>query len=577
MNFRIQILRAILIVLLFLPITAISPHGYGITSVKKWADDRKSAFSFTFDDGSMTQYTYAIPVLDSFKFKGTFFPVSSFLTDDLPANYPWGTWKQFRTMALEGHEIGSHTVTHPDLTKLTTGNILTPGTLLYELYRSQKTIEQKITNQKCITIAYPDLAYNTNVVNKTSFYYQSARSGGNFPIDSSLTGSGLYTIGAYEELFTTPRNSTLDDLDELQDFETYEQSSITDGKWGMLEAHEVVPFSQLANLLDEGSWYPMTTEWLASLCQWLKQKSDRNLVWVETMGNITRYMREREEFKYSIIWQTTTQILINATDNLSNTIYNYPLTVDITVPPDWKAVIGIQGSRKETVITFIAGANTYVRMHVIPDGGILILNKTDPVLQPPLPIELTSFTAAIINKSIHLNWKTATEINNNRFDIERMIEDKSWQNIGSLPGAGNSNSPKTYSFIDNSPLSKGKYCYRLKQTDNDGHYKYSSIIEVEVTFAPSYYSLEQNYPNPFNPSTRIKYSIPFESNVSLIIFNSLGEAVKELTNEMQVAGTYEVNFNRSGLSSGVYFYSIEAISRDGSQSFRETKKMILMK
>jgi hypothetical protein len=240
-------------------------------------------------------------------------------------------------------------------------------------------------------------------------------------------------------------------------------------------------------------------------------------------------------------------------------------------------VIGVQGSRKETVITFIAGANTYVRMHVIPDGGILILNKTDPVLQPPLPIELTSFTAAIINKGIHLNWKTATEINNNRFDIERMIEDKSWQNIGSLPGAGNSNSPKTYSFIDNSPLSKGKYCYRLKQTDNDGHYKYSSIIEVEVTFAPSHYSLEQNYPNPFNPSTRIKYSIPFESNVSLIIFNSLGEAVKELTNEMQVAGTYEVNFNRSGLSSGVYFYSIEAISRDGSQSFRETKKMILMK
>jgi hypothetical protein len=89
--------------------------------------------------------------------------------------------------------------------------------------------------------------------------------------------------------------------------------------------------------------------------------------------------------------------------------------------------------------------------------------------------------------------------------------------------------------------------------------------------------LEQNYPNPFNPSTRIKYSIPFESNVRVTVFNALGEAVRELTNEMQGAGTYEVSFNSLGISSGVYFYSILANSRDGKQSFREAKKMLLMK
>jgi hypothetical protein len=89
--------------------------------------------------------------------------------------------------------------------------------------------------------------------------------------------------------------------------------------------------------------------------------------------------------------------------------------------------------------------------------------------------------------------------------------------------------------------------------------------------------LEQNYPNPFNPSTRIKYSIPFESNVRVIIFNALGKAVRELTNEKLVAGTYDLSFNGSGLSSGVYFYSIEANSTDGKQSFRVTKKMVLLK
>jgi hypothetical protein len=196
---------------------------------------------------------------------------------------------------------------------------------------------------------------------------------------------------------------------------------------------------------------------------------------------------------------------------------------------------------------------------------------------PILPVELTSFTAAVINKGVHLNWKTATEINNNSFDIERMTGNNAWKNIGSLPGAGNSNSPKAYSFIDNSPLSKGKYSYRLKQIDNDGDYKYSNTVEVGIKLVPVVYSLEQNYPNPFNPSTRIKYSIPFESNVRVTVFNALGEAVRELTNELQGAGTYEVSFNSLGISSGVYFYSIMANSRDGKQSFRETKKMLLLK
>jgi peptidoglycan/xylan/chitin deacetylase (PgdA/CDA1 family) len=575
MNFRVKVSTAALILLFYLAFSGLSfAVEYGQVSVKKWADDRKSAFSFTFDDASMSQYTYAAPILDSFKFKGSFFIITSALTDSLPGYWIYGTWDQFRTISLEGHEIGSHSVTHPALSTIPTGDTLTAGTLLYELYQSKKIIEEKISNQKCITLAYPFVDYNTDVMDATAQFYESARGSSSFPNDPYLTGSAFYALYAYEELFNLPRNSTADDLDELQDFETYEDSSITDGEWGMLEGHEVYPFSQIPDILQQRPGdYPISTEWLTSLCQWLKQKSDSNQVWVETMGNITRYMKEREQFQYNITVQTTTQIQISATDNLNDQIYNYPLTVDISVPSTWEWAIIIQGSRTDTIKTLIAGDSAYVRTYVIPDGGILILNKTDP----PMPVELTSFTAAVINKDVHLNWKTSTEINNNRFDVERMMENKPWEGIGSLPGAGNSNSPKAYSFIDNSSLSKGKYSYRLKQIDNDGHYKYSSNVEVEITFAPSSYSLDQNYPNPFNPSTRIKYSIPFESNVKVIVFNALGEVVKELTNEMKGAGTYEVSFISQGISSGVYFYSIVANSTDGKQSFRETKKMLLLK
>src|ERR1035437_45773 len=364
MNFRAKVSTAVLILILHFPVLAFSPSGgYGQISIKKWADDKKSAFTFTFDDGFISQYNNVKPILDSFGFRGTFFIISGSMTDDLPGIWRYGTWNQFRSMALEGHEIGSHTVNHPDLTTLSTGNISTPGTLLYELYQSKKTIEQKISNQKCITIAYPYNAHNTNVNNKTAQFYESARGGSNIPMDSSLTGSGFYTIGAKEEQFNTPRNSTQDDLDELQDFETYEQSSITDGKWGMLMAHDVVPFSQLTDSLQQISWNSISTEWLTSLCQWVKQKSDRNLVWVETMGNIVRYMKEREQFQYTVIALTDTTIQINVTDSgLDNQIYNYPLTVDITVPPDWQWVMVSQGSRTNVINTYITpGSSTYVR------------------------------------------------------------------------------------------------------------------------------------------------------------------------------------------------------------------------
>src|ERR1035437_7164455 len=94
---------------------------------------------------------------------------------------------------------------------------------------------------------------------------------------------------------------------------------------------------------------------------------------------------------------------------------------------------------------------------------------------------------------------------------------------------------------------------------------------------PSEFQLSQNYPNPFNPSTVIRYSLPYTSKVVLKIYNSLGQEVMTLKNEINTAGIYEVQFKSSNLSSGVYFYQLNAESVDGNQSFTSTKKMILMK
>lgn len=88
---------------------------------------------------------------------------------------------------------------------------------------------------------------------------------------------------------------------------------------------------------------------------------------------------------------------------------------------------------------------------------------------------------------------------------------------------------------------------------------------------PSSFALEQNFPNPFNPSTEIRFSIPTASNVSLNVFNMIGQHVASLVNEFKQAGNYSLKFNAGNLTSGMYFYRLQ------SASFSETKKLILLK
>jgi hypothetical protein len=96
-------------------------------------------------------------------------------------------------------------------------------------------------------------------------------------------------------------------------------------------------------------------------------------------------------------------------------------------------------------------------------------------------------------------------------------------------------------------------------------------VEDQINEIPSQFILEQNYPNPFNPSTIISFSIPASEFVTLKVYDILGREIATLVNEEKPAGSYEVNFDASALSSGIYFYTLKA------GKFTETKKLILMK
>ncbi len=209
-----------------------------------------------------------------------------------------------------------------------------------------------------------------------------------------------------------------------------------------------------------------------------------------------------------------------------------------------------------------------------PDGGYQILPRSIDDFPPAntVPVELTSFSADINGSSVVLNWKTATETNNDRFEIQRKSAGE-FVTVGNIKGQGTSTQPHEYSFTDQN-LTAGEYYYRLKQVDFNGSASYSKEVDVHV--APNNFSLEQNYPNPFNPSTVINFNLSVDSKVTLNVYNVLGQKVAQLLNNTVKAGSHQVNFKASNLSSGVYFYQLDAKGING-QSFSSVKKMILTK
>jgi hypothetical protein len=204
-------------------------------------------------------------------------------------------------------------------------------------------------------------------------------------------------------------------------------------------------------------------------------------------------------------------------------------------------------------------------------------------VESTIPVELISFTANVIENRVRLEWSTATETNNQGFEIQRSKEGVEYFTAAFVNGNGTTTERQNYSYADWN-LNDGKYFYRLKQVDYDGSYEYSEVVQVELAALNSYL-LEQNYPNPFNPATTIGFGIQNKSNVKITVLNVIGEEVAVILNEEKEPGYHQVVFNadnlpdgKAGLPSGVYFYRIKATPSGGQAGdFVQTKKMVLLK
>lgn len=255
----------------------------------------------------------------------------------------------------------------------------------------------------------------------------------------------------------------------------------------------------------------------------------------------------------------------------SATVSPTPATGTITVDfPGGNIINSFPGSiqlRVQTSGNVTLGAYTVTVQGNGPNGTPV--HRRNISLDVVVPVELTSFTANVNNQDVVLNWSTATETNNQGFQVERKTGNLDFIAIGFVDGSGTTTETKNYLYVDKKLL-PGVYSYRLKQIDFDGTAEYSDIVQVDIS-SPIDYVLSQNYPNPFNPSTTIDYAIPTEGNVAIKVYDVLGNEVTTLVDEFKQAGKHSIEFDASQLSSGVYYYKMT------SAGFSETKKLMLMK
>jgi hypothetical protein len=166
----------------------------------------------------------------------------------------------------------------------------------------------------------------------------------------------------------------------------------------------------------------------------------------------------------------------------------------------------------------------------------------------PLPVELSSFEAKCDKKEVLLKWTTATEINNDYFEVERILENGTTSSIAKIKGAGNSNKSLNYQIIDRYPNDGTNY-YRLKQTDMDGKYKYSETISLNCNNESK--QLSKVYPNPGHHELFIETADPNYIKQGFKIYDSKCQLIKEGIIDQKV------NIQTTNFSSGIYLILLE--------------------
>ena len=312
----------------------VSPYEIGT-----WRGFRSAAISYTFDDGCSNQFAVAIPMFDKKGFKLTLFIVTG--------NSLFPGWSKLQNAAIKGHEIASHTVTHANLGQLSDSQ------QTIELKNSRDAINANISGQKCVTMAYPFCVPGKNSI--VSQYYIAARtcSGQLAPATpANFMSISSFGCGSQGAVRTT------------QDFNDKANEAAAAKSWCVFLIHGID---------NDGGYSPVSTATLQGSVDYMSANGDK--FWVETFGNVARYILERNAASVKETATGDDSITLQVTDNLDDAIFNYPITLRRPLPANWPAADVSQNNKPVNVQIVDVASKKYVMFDVVPDGGNVIISK----------------------------------------------------------------------------------------------------------------------------------------------------------------------------------------------------------
>lgn len=333
--------------------------------VARWYGNAESAFALTFDDGFKAHYDYTYPLLEKYNIHGTFYVNSNNLVSkhEKQAIGRYGFKEDFLEMSKAGHEIGSHSLTHPNMTAIGQEK------LCRELEEDKKNIES-FTATRCFTHAYPYCIHNEAVDSVMLMHFIAGRYCGGLA-NPAIGNDGKCSL-INSDLLTWKYPRSLDK--EKESFlELKEKINHLNGGFGVVCIHETLPFK----LLHTSDTYEVaTTEWLEKVCNYLSALRKQKKIWPAPLSEIVRYAAERSNLRVykSVVSEDT--IYYRFSTWLDPEVYNVPLTIECTLPADWHKVhykIASDGTVVSEKVCSVR--NGKLLLDIIPDKESVILMR----------------------------------------------------------------------------------------------------------------------------------------------------------------------------------------------------------
>jgi len=315
------------------------PYELGV-----WKGFAKSAVTYTFDDACANQFKVAMPIFDEYGFKMTFFIITG-------QTYNWETLQE---VATNGHEVASHTITHPNLSGLSAEEQDA------ELRKSKDSVERNIPEFKCTSHAYPYCVQAADSIFKKYYLFGRGCQG----YIETKTPSNYFNISSIGI-------GSDGHVKTFNDFKSKFTSSEKNGGWCVFLIHGVD---------NDGGYSPIKSEELRKSIEYLDER--RCIFWVASFSDVAMYSKERNCISLSEISLSDTSIYLSVSDTLNDSLFNYPVSIRRPLPSEWPSADVKQAGEKVYSRIVKVDSTVYLMFDVVPDKGEVIISKNLTYVEP---------------------------------------------------------------------------------------------------------------------------------------------------------------------------------------------------